>query len=92
MDRVEAHMRRSPGGVFEPALPDVEEPENPTTDLPPTALESFHDEVLAKMEELRRNTRGADQSLICTHWFEEDERQADLESERYRKALRRLDS
>lgn len=87
LDRLELHMRNSPGELFVPQAPPEE---HPTTDPGPSYLDSFHDEVLAKLESDRRETRGADQSLVCTHWYEQDEREADAETERLRVIHKKL--
>lgn len=92
LDRLEEHMCNSPGELFAPPPPplDPAPEEHPTTDALPPELYVMHDEVQAKLEELRRTTRGADQGLVCSHWYEQDEREAEQEAERLRAALKRI--
>lgn len=67
----------------------TEEEYEPVGDYP-TPLEAFHDEVLAKLEEQRRATRGASTAEVCTHWAEQDEREAAEEQVRLARTKKRL--
>lgn len=93
LDRLEEAIRTSPGEILAPPPPDDEdleiEDDTPETPLP-DSLYSMNDEVQAKLESMRRNTRGADQSLVCSHWFEQDEREAEAEALRLREQIKKL--
>lgn len=86
-------VSRPPIREPEPHLP-VAEP--PVPEMEPEALcvlPSANDELLADLEALERTTRGAASCTVCTHWDEQDERDAMAEDEAVlasRNIIRRL--
>lgn len=88
LDQLEKHAFSDYNPSFVPRPVEDEEPE-PIGDYP-TPLEAFHDEVLAKLEERQRATRGASTAEVCTFWYEQDEREADAEDLRLRRTKKRL--
>lgn len=76
-----------------PALTPVVDVQPVVVQEDPVALPSANDELLADLEELERSSRGASTSSVCTHWDEQDERDAfaeDVALSESRAVIRRL--